>query len=384
MRWSDRRGSSATRYAVTRCGVRRLSAIAVLAALSVFVVGCSSGGNSESKSTSTSAAQTDHQRQVRLIAPDGLAVILGRERRATRRAEDTTTTVAPTTTTAPPITGTFLVGKTHQTFVDPTRSTPARGGSPSVSSRTIVTTIYYPTTLAPSASDPTPPVAPGPFPLIVFAHGYAIDAAAYAPLLEDIAAGGFVVAAPDFPGTSTAYAGDAIRSDSLQQPGDISFVITSMINLSATAGPLSNSVNPAAVGDAGQSDGGVTAAAAAYNTCCIDPRIKAASILTGGAFGFDGQWFPPGTPPVLFVHATADEVNPYRASTSMFEQAQSPKYLLTIEGGSHLEVYVDPPWEEHVANTMVAFFDLYLKSDPSAAERLTAEGNQSGYTLQAG
>jgi pimeloyl-ACP methyl ester carboxylesterase len=157
-----------------------------------------------------------------------------------------------------------------------------------------------------------------------------------------------------------------------------------MINLSATSGPLLNSVDPAEVGDSGQSDGGVTAAAAAYNTCCIDPRIKASSILTGGAFGFDGQWFPPGTPPVLFVHATADEVNPYGASTSMFAQAQSPKYLYTIEGGSHLEVYVDPPWEEHVARTMVAFFDLYLKGDQSAVARLTTEGNQPGSTLQTG
>jgi fermentation-respiration switch protein FrsA (DUF1100 family) len=87
---------------------------------------------------------------------------------------------------------------------------------------------------------------------------------------------------------------------------------------------------------------------------------------------------------VLFVHATADEVNPYSASTSMFAQAQSPKYLFTIEGGSHLEVYVDPPWVEQVASAMVAFFDLYLKGDQSAAERLTTVGNQPGYTLQSG
>ncbi len=43
------------------------------------------------------------------------------------------------------------------------------------------------------------------------------------------------------------------------------------------------------------------------------------------------------------VHATADEVNPYSGSTSIFARAQSPKCLLTIEGGSHLGVYVDPP-----------------------------------------
>ena len=363
--------------------------LAALAVVALGVAGCSGGDDSASKSGSTSTSTSTSngsQGRVRLIAPDGLATILGRERRAARRAEDTTTTttVAPTTTTTPPITGTFAVATTHQTFVDTARSTPARGGNPATPSRSIATTIYYPATTAPDAANPTPPAAPGPFPLIVFAHGYAIDAAAYAPLLTDVAAGGFVVAAPDFPGTSTAYPGGAIRSDSLEQPADISFVITSTINLSNAPGPLANAVNPDAVGDSGQSDGGVTAAAAAFNTCCIDPRIKASVILTGGAFGFDGQWFPPGTPPVMFVHATDDEVNPYGASTSMFEQAQSPKYLYTIEGGSHLEVYVDPPWEEHVARTMVAFFDLYLKGDQSAAARLTTEGNQPGSTLQSG
>jgi len=224
----------------------------------------------------------------------------------------------------------------------------------------------------------------GPFPLLVFAHGYAIDAAAYAPLLHDLAAGGYVVAAPDFPGTSTAHPGGAVRSDSLEEPADISFVITSMIGLSGQPGPLAGLVDPDAIGDAGQSDGGVVAAAAAYNTCCIDPRIKASSILTGGAFGFDGQWFPPGTPPVMFVHATADEVNPYGASTSMFAQAQSPKYLFTIEGGSHLEVYVDPPWEDHVAFAMVAFFDLHLKGDPAATDRLAAAGSVPGYRIESG
>jgi hypothetical protein len=33
---------------------------------------------------------------------------------------------------------------------------------------------------------------------------------------------------------------------------------------------------------------------------------------------------------------------------------------------------------------MVAFFDLYLKGDPTASERLAAQGNQAGYSLQTG
>jgi predicted dienelactone hydrolase len=218
----------------------------------------------------------------------------------------------------------------------------------------------------------------------VFAQGYEIDAAAYTPLLRDIAIGGYVVAAPDFPGTSTAYPGGANRQDSLQQPADISFVITSMLHLAQQPGPLHGSIDPNAVGVSGQSDGGVTATAAGWNTCCRDPRIKAGVIYTGATFAFEGEWFPPGTPPIMFVHATADEINPYSASQSMFDRAQSPKYFLTVDGGSHLEVYVDPPWEPHVAAASVAFFDLHLKGDASAAARLDTLGSAPGYSLQKG
>jgi len=370
---------------------RWISVALVVAATAVGTTGTGGAGTSSTTAPGTTAT-TAKPGKFPLIAPGGLRPLLKRERKAARQAPATTTpsttpvTAAPTTTT-PTIAGTatpYFVGTLHRTFVDPTRGTPARGGAPSSSSRSIATTIYYPTTLAPSEQNPKPRVATGPVPLIVFAHGYEIDAAAYAPLLVDLASGGYVVAAPDFPGTSTAYPGGAIRSDSLQQPGDMSFVITQILAISVQPGLFYNAVNPNAVGDSGQSDGGVTAAAAAFNTCCIDPRIKASVILTGGSFGFDGQWFPPGTPPVMFVHATGDEVNPYSASTSMFSQAQSPKYLMTVEGGSHLEVYVDPPWEPHIADAMIAFFDLYLKADPAAAARLDTAANQPGYSLQSG
>ena len=357
----------------------------IVAATAIATTGVGSAGTT-STTEPTTTSTTVKPGKFPLIAPGGLRPLLKRERKAARQAPATTApTQAPATTTTIPGTATpYFVGTVYRTFVDPTRGSPARGGTPASSSRTIDTTIYYPTTLAPSEPNPKPRVATGPFPLIVFAHGYEIDAASYAPLLVDLAAGGYVVAAPDFPGTSTAYPGGAIRSDSLQQPGDMSFVITEILAISAQPGLFFNVVDPNAVGDSGQSDGGVTAAAAAFNTCCIDPRIKASVILTGGSFGFDGEWFPPGTPPVMFVHATADEVNPYSASTSMFGQAQSPKYLMTIEGGSHLEVYVDPPWEPHVAEAMIAFFDLYLKADPAAAARLDTAANQPGYALQSG
>jgi hypothetical protein len=66
----------------------------------------------------------------------------------------------------------------------------------------------------------------------------------------------------------------------------------------------------------------------------------------------------------------------------MFDRAQSPKYMLTIEGGSHLEPYVDPPREPQVVAATVAFFGQYLRGDPNAAARLATVGNQPTCTLQ--
>jgi hypothetical protein len=81
----------------------------------------------------------------------------------------------------------------------------------------------------------------------------------------------------------------------------------------------------------------------------------------------------------------ADEIDPYQASVSMFEQAQSPKYLLTIDGGSHHEVFVDPPWEPPIAQSMVAFHALYVKHDPTANTQFQTVANQPGLlSLQAG
>jgi predicted dienelactone hydrolase len=365
----------------------------VLAVSTALVAACGGGADDDAapKSTTSVSAEEAGRDRVRLIAPGGLREILRRERRRARRdanaSTNTTTTTVPatTTTTLPPLTAPFPVARTTLTFTDATRGSPARGGASAQPSRTLVTTVYYPSSVAPTDGALTPPPAVGPFPLIVFAHGYAIDAAAYEPLLRGLAVGGYVVAAPDFPGTSTVYPGEAIRADTLEQAADLSFVITSMIDTSSQPGLLSGTIDPGAVGDSGHSDGGVTAAAAGFNTCCRDPRIGAATILTGGAFGFPGEWFPPGTPPVMFVHATADEVNPYGASTSMFDQAQSPKYLLTVDGGSHFEVYVDPPWAPEIVQAMVAFYDLYLKHDPAADARLHTEANQPGtLSLQQG
>jgi predicted dienelactone hydrolase len=363
-----------------------VTSIIVAATVALTVTACSDSGSGAAGSTagSTASSTTEAGRRVRLIAPNGLRGLLDRERRDRGGSTTTTASTLPPTTTVVP-TAPYPVAQITKTFTDTTRSQPARDGTPEQPARTIHTTIWYPTSMVQTAENPTPQAArPGQYPLVVFAHGFDIDAASYSTLLHDIAMGGYVVAAPDFPGTSTVYAGAPVREDSLNQPFDMSFVISQMMALAQEAGPLQGAIAPGAVGVNGQSDGGVTATAAAWNTCCQDPRIKAGAIYTGATFAFEGEWFPPGSPPIMFVHGTADEINGYGASTSMFERAQSPKYLLSIDGGTHLEPYVDPPWVTQVAAATVAFFDQYLKADPNAAQRLDAIGTQPGYTLEQG
>ena len=44
----------------------------------------------------------------------------------------------------------------------------------------------------------------------------------------------------------------------------------------------------------GHSDGGVTAAALAFNTNAGDPRVGAGIIISGDYGEFGGEWFPDG------------------------------------------------------------------------------------------
>ena len=77
---------------------------------------------------------------------------------------------------------------------------------------------------------PPPPAARSP---VVFAHGFAVTPAIYSSLLQSWARAGFVVAAPLFPLSSAGAPGGPDENDVLNQPADMSFVITSLLAESA-------------------------------------------------------------------------------------------------------------------------------------------------------
>jgi dienelactone hydrolase len=283
--------------------------------------------------------------------------------------------------------GTHAFGLLVEHLVDHSRSTPANGPDPAHSGRTLVTTVLFPAQ-GPATGRPVSGAiadhAHGPYPLIVFAHGFGANVAGYLPLLEKWASAGFVVAAPLFPLTNSATPGGPDLSDYVHQPGDMSFVVTQMLHQSAAAtGPLAGLVDPTEVGAAGHSLGGVTTLGLVANTCCLDRRIKAAVVMSG-----DPITFPAGTvdtaaaPPILLVHGNADPTVPYVSSIDVFNEAHPPKGLLTILGGNH-ESPVDPTGKAFgsVVRATTDFFDRYLRRDTAALGRLRHDSRRGVTTL---
>jgi hypothetical protein len=304
----------------------------------------------------------------------------------------TTTTAVPTTTTAAPTTTTtrpapaptaWRVGVRTMTFVDTTRPTGAAGSDPGEPSRTLPTLILYPSDgppTAPAASDLPPAIHGGPFPLIVFAHGYDSSPEVYATLLDSWAGSGYVVAAPAFP--RSLAGGPLDENDVNNQPGDVSFVIGRIL-----AGALPKGlVNPARIGVAGHSDGGVTAVGVGYDTCCHDPRVSADVVMAGDEHDFPGgHYFAGGSPPLLVLQGDHDESNDASLGQQLFHDAPSPKYLVMLLNGSHLEPFTtDLAHLAVVQQATIGFFDRYLKGRSDGIARLDRAARQPLATVAAG
>jgi dienelactone hydrolase len=273
----------------------------------------------------------------------------------------------------------FAVGEIVVTYTDRRRHVTLPDGR-SVP-RSLTTIIRYPAVGSPSRNDrlaAAPAKSAGPFPLIVFAHGFNITPTPYAPMLRAWVRAGFVVAAPIFPLTNAAAPGGPNESDLVNQPTDVSFVITRMLAGNARShGILSGLITPREVAVTGQSDGGSTALAAAYNIHYFDRRVRAAMILSGARIpGVDGYDFPEPSPALLAVQGTGDTVNAPSSTDRYFTLARQPKFLLSLLGAPHLGPYTDEqPQLGIVERVTLAFLDRYLKHQPGARARMWNDGN---------
>jgi alpha-beta hydrolase superfamily lysophospholipase len=284
---------------------------------------------------------------------------------------------APPAPAGPP----YAVGVARFTFTDGGRGTAALGADPATPDRTLPVTLRYPATGAPGSESDGAPPADGKFPLVFFAHGFNISAGDYDDFTRDLAAQGFIVAAPDFPLSSTSPPGPVTQSDIDNQARDISFLISVLPNLIVPSA-VRDHVATTEVGVVGHSDGGNTAARVASNSCCFDARIGAAVVLAGDEGTSGGTWAAPGSPPMLVLQGTADTINPWSLSQRLFDDSAAPKWLVAINGADHLTPFTTGPQRGAIVALVAEFLRARLQ-DPSRLSSAQDAANRDGLSLVA-
>jgi predicted dienelactone hydrolase len=281
----------------------------------------------------------------------------------------------------------YAVGIETVRLVEPGRTIELPNGTREP--RSLLTSVRYPARGRPSAVDVrgAPPArANGPFPLVVFGHGFAVTPALYHKMLQAWARAGYVVAAPAFPLENADAPGGPNESDLVNQPDDVRFVISSMIEAGrASNGLLAGLLDGSEVAVAGQSDGGDTALAVGYDRYFRDPRVKAVLVLSGAEMpGVGGLELARGGPPLLATQGSADTVNLPSETQAFFEAARRPKYLLTLLGAEHLPPYsYEQPQLGIVERVTTAFLDAYLRHKRHALEFLASSASVPGVAAMA-
>ena len=277
-----------------------------------------------------------------------------------------TSTVPAVATSLPTVDAPIAVGTATIDLVDPTRRTGARGNTPSSSVRSLRVIVRYPTMGVASAEEFPDATPSGQFPLIVFAHGYNASTDTYAALLHDIAASGFVVAAIEFPLTSSAYPGNPVQMDLVNEPADISFVIDSLLGAVPPA-PLADAIAKTKVGVIGHSDGAMAVLLAAYAPRYVDPRIGMVVSIAGGYDTYGGTWFSASSAPLLVIHGTLDEVTPYSRSEELAAMDPHEVMFVAAEGASHIGSAIAPDYEPAISRLVSQSFAWRLLGSKAAA-----------------
>ena len=186
--------------------------------------------------------------------------------------------------------------------------------------------------------------AEGPFPLIIFSHGFGGEKRQSTFFCTHLASHGFVVAAMDHVGNTTAdmlaSAGapedpKAMSTFIVDRPLDASFVIDRMLS-----GDAGVSVDAGRIGMSGHSFGGWTT----LMTLARDDRVRAALPLApAGGVSQDGEGNPVSTPladalkldwprlvPTLYLVADLDSVLPLSSMQDLHNQTKNHRSVVLL------------------------------------------------------
>ncbi|MEX2469881.1 MAG: hypothetical protein WD396_09010, partial [Pseudohongiellaceae bacterium] len=221
--------------------------------------------------------------------------------------------------------GPYTVGQVELTFVDESRRTAANGEAPGAPSRTLPSTLWYPRDYDGDS-----------LPLIVHSHGILSSRTEMPYLMEALASRGYVVVATDYPLTSGGTPGGANAADVVNQPGDVSFLIDSVLALDGADKPFNGPIDGSRIGLSGYSLGGLTTLLSTYHAELRDPRVSAAVAIAGPSAVFAPLFFETTAVPFLAVAGTADALIEYERNAADLTARADNLALVGIEAGSHL------------------------------------------------
>lgn len=249
-----------------------------------------------------------------------------------------------------------------------------------------------------------------PHPLILFFHGAFTCGTQSLFLTEYLARRGYVVAAPDFPDDLHLCGNQAAPLDSrlevlrglrlirqsdegeqldmlarsFRVPG-VSYIVDALLQLNDDPdSSLYGTMDEERIGAVGHSFGGETIlglTGAHPDPACRDERIRAAVILSGAVFPFQDRLGEIRLPLMVMQGDAVDDLDlhgiPRRAA---YERSQGPAIFLMFLGGVHgsfangrcpsdltvRECANTDPIARAINEYTVAFFDMYLRTDPGA------------------
>lgn len=261
--------------------------------------------------------------------------------------------------------GTFTVRT--ETFVDDSRST-----SPEVPQRTLVTDIYV-------------PGGEGPFPLVMHAHGMDGTSAKFSQLLSHWAEAGYVVVAPNFPRTN-GDAPEELRdlADYLNQPGDVTFTLDRVLEMNEPGGELESLIATDHMGISGLSLGGATTYPLLFNSCCRDERYVSGLLMSALELPFEDHSYDYSRRiPILAFAGTDDASIPFELQQEILSRLAGPIWNVTLPGGQHSQPFENnpSPQDDLVSASTVDFWELTLRGDEAAAERLVTNATVEGLSF---
>jgi pimeloyl-ACP methyl ester carboxylesterase len=181
---------------------------------------------------------------------------------------------------------------------------------------------------------PAGPQRPGP--LLVYSHGFLSFHEEGLYLMRFLASHGYTVLAVDYPLTGFHAPDGPLMRDIVNQPGDVSFLIDTMLKRNADpADVLFATIDPKKIAVAGTSLGGLTAILATFHRQMRDPRIAASISIAGPTSMFTADFFSGSDVPFLMIYGGGDVIVPYNENATPVLQKNPGSILVTLRDASH-------------------------------------------------